>query len=86
MVQQANLPVYSVHCFFNAERQAGKLWMLILKLLVWPDSDQTQVYSVRARRSYHSAIWVVKSYVHVFNALFLKQISFLFLGSFVITI
>ena len=37
--QQINLPACSPRCPFNAERQAGKLWMLILKSLVWPDSE-----------------------------------------------
>ena len=32
--QQVNLPASSPHCPFNAERQAGKLWIPILKSLV----------------------------------------------------
>ena len=31
---QVNLPACSPHCFFNAERQAGKLCIPILKSLV----------------------------------------------------
>ena len=37
--QQVNLPTCSPHCPFNAERPAEKLWILILKSLVWPDSE-----------------------------------------------
>ena len=35
---QVNLPACSPHCPSNAERQTGKLWIPMLKSLVWPDS------------------------------------------------
>ena len=37
--QQLNLPVCCSHRPFNAERQAGKLWISILKSLGWLDSE-----------------------------------------------
>ena len=37
--QQVNLPACSSHCPCNAERQAGKLQISILKSLVWPCSE-----------------------------------------------
>ena len=39
--QQLNLPACSPHCPFIAESQASKLWIPILKLLVWPDSESS---------------------------------------------
>ena len=39
---QVNLSICSPHCSFNTERQAGKLWISILKSLVWPDSKSNQ--------------------------------------------
>ena len=37
--QQVSLPPCSSHSPFIAERQAGKLWIPMLKSLVWPDSE-----------------------------------------------
>ena len=37
--QQVNLPGCSSHCPFNAERQAGKLRIAILKSFIWPDLE-----------------------------------------------
>ena len=46
----------SPHYPLNAERQAEKLWMPILKTLVWLDTViEPVVYHLRGRRSIHSA-------------------------------
>ena len=46
--QQVNLTACSHCCSFNAdERQAGKLWMPILKSLLQPTRNLTQVYGSR---------------------------------------
>ena len=37
--EKVDLLAYSPYCIFNVERQAGKLWIPILKSLVRPDSE-----------------------------------------------
>ena len=52
----------SLHCSLNAERQAGKLWIPILKSLVWPDSELTPKSTYpEADALYHSSIWLAHS-------------------------
>ena len=61
--QQVNLPACSTvpHCPFNAERQAGKLWIPMLKSFIWPDSESSSSdYSSRGRRSINWATCAVK--------------------------
>ena len=41
MAQQVNLSACSLRCPFNADRRAGKLWIAILKSLVWPSSESS---------------------------------------------
>ena len=46
--QQTNLPVCSPHRSFNAERQAGKLWIPTTKSLVWlSTAPETDVLTIR---------------------------------------
>ena len=60
--QQVNLPACSHYCLFNAERQAGKLWIPVLKSLVRPDSiSNPSLRLPRGGRTPHSAVWTVKS-------------------------
>ena len=51
--QQVNLPACSPHCPFNAERQSGKLWIPILKSLVWPDSKSNPSLQLK-RQTLHT--------------------------------
>ena len=47
-------------CPLNGERQAGKLWIPIVKSLVWPDSESNpKSTDPEADALYHSAIWSV---------------------------
>ena len=50
--QQVNLPACSPHCPFNAEGQAGKLWIPILKSLVWPDSESNPSLQLKRQTLY----------------------------------
>ena len=43
------MPACSPHCPFNAERQPGKLWIPILKSLVWPDSESNPSLQLQRR-------------------------------------
>ena len=49
--QQVNLPACSPHCPCNAVRQAGKLWIPILKLLVKSNSESNP--SLQPQRPTH---------------------------------
>ena len=50
--QQVNLPAWSSHCPFNAERQAGKLWILIIKSFVWPNSESNPSLQLKRQTLY----------------------------------
>ena len=52
MTQQVNLLACSSQCPFNAERQAEKLWIPILKSLVRPDSESNPSLQLKRQTLY----------------------------------
>ena len=66
--QQVHLPACSSHCPFNAERQAGKLWIPILKWLVWLDSESNPSLQLKRQTLYTTRPFeLFKSEEHVWK-------------------